>query len=55
MVCQVDTIIFSRENHPLRKPPHAFGSDLVVKSETEMARRKLLNIMRVASSSSSSY
>ena len=33
MECQVDTMDFLREKHSLRKP-HAFGSELVKKSET---------------------
>ena len=37
MICQVDTVDFLREEHPLRKAPHAFGSELVKKPETEMA------------------
>ena len=37
MICQVDTIDFLREPQSLRKPPHAFGSELVRKSEAEKA------------------
>ena len=37
MICQVDTIHFLSEKHSLRKPPHAFGSELVKKSETVKA------------------
>ena len=37
LICQVDTIDFLREKHSLRKPPHAFGSELVKKSETVKA------------------
>ena len=33
----MDTKDFLREKHSLRKPPHAFGSGLVKKSETEKA------------------
>ena len=33
LICQVDTINFLSKNHSLRKPPHAFGSELVKKSE----------------------
>ena len=36
MICQVDTIDFS-EKHSLKKPPYAFGSELVKKSETVKA------------------
>ena len=32
LICQVDTIDFLSEKHSLRKPPHAFGSELVKKS-----------------------
>ena len=36
MMCQVDTTDFLHENHSLmRNTPHAFGSELVKKSETE--------------------
>ena len=37
LICQVDTIDFLSEKHSLRKPPHAFGSELVKKSETVKA------------------
>ena len=36
MICQVDTMDYLN-NHSLRKSPHAFGSELVNKSETEKA------------------
>ena len=31
LICQMDTIDFQCEHHSLRKPPHAFGSELVKK------------------------
>ena len=37
MICQVETTDFLSEKHSLGKPPHAFGSELVKKFETEEA------------------
>ena len=37
MISQVDTIDFLSGKDSLRKPPHAFGSESVNKSETEKA------------------
>ena len=42
MLCQVDTIDFPSEKHSLRKSPHAFGSELVKKSETEKIQNVLV-------------
>ena len=39
MICQVDTIYFLSETSSLREPPHAFGSELVKKSETALGRQ----------------
>ena len=46
MICQVDTTDFLRdaadflrEKHSLRKPPHAFGSELVRISETGLLKK----------------
>ena len=40
MICQVDTIDFLSEKHSLRKPPHAFSSELAQKAETEDLLKK---------------
>lgn len=37
MKFQMHTVVFLLEKHSLRKRPHAFGLDLMTKSETENA------------------
>ena len=40
MICQVDTIDFLGEKPSLRKPPHAFGSESVKKSDSKGLLKK---------------
>ena len=54
MECQVDTMDFLREKHSLRKPPHAFGSELVKRSETGKAYTLYINLPHLSCMSSSS-
>ena len=48
MICQMDTIDFLPEKHNLTKSPHAFGSELVKKSETASQKINLVSWPKLA-------